>query len=85
MSPLKETWFVLFGGESGDGRGYPEYKGRTTSAKQALQFYLNEIKKLGSYAIGKVILYTDKEEITMSEQTLRNLTRTSVQRNTLSI
>lgn len=46
-------WFLLYGGESEDGRGPGRYMGRTTSPEVARQFYLDNIKG-NSYSVGRV-------------------------------
>lgn len=47
-----ENWFVLFAGSSPDGRGTPEYVGRTTDVEKAKQ-HLFDLRK-SPYGFGHV-------------------------------
>ena len=54
---ITETWYLLFGGTSIDGRGGGEYIGRTTSKDVAHGHYLGCLKD--PYSIGSVQIVTD--------------------------
>jgi hypothetical protein len=53
------VWYVLYGGESEDGRGYGVYKGRTKSAAQALTFYRANIKN-NPHSLGYIEALDDR-------------------------
>jgi hypothetical protein len=53
-----ETWYMLFDGESEDGRGEGEYHSRTTSKQKAMEFYSKIESNL--YSVGYVLIVTDK-------------------------
>ena len=58
------TWYLLFDGSSPDGRGNPNYIGRTTDKKKAVAHY----KKCKSpYSTGKVIIVTDDRHTQMDQ------------------
>ena len=52
-------WYLLFDGSSPDGRGEPDYVGRTTHKELALKHY----KKVNEspYSTGKVMIANDFE------------------------
>lgn len=54
----RETWFLLFGGQSSDGRGDGKYEGRTTDVKEAA----DHMRKVSSnpYSVGSVQIVTDE-------------------------
>ncbi len=52
-------WFLLFDGSSPDGRGYPDYIGRTTNRKEAHKHY--RLCKDNPYSTGCVKVATDTE------------------------
>lgn len=54
---LTETWYLLFGGSSADGRGPGEYQGRTTDREIALRHF-KECKN-NPYSVGYVLVVTD--------------------------
>lgn len=54
-----ETWFLLFGGSSADGRGPGNYEGRTTDASVALKHF-NKVQA-DPYSTGYVQVITDTE------------------------
>ncbi|MEG0063087.1 MAG: hypothetical protein RR740_00640 [Pseudomonas sp.] len=60
QTPVLTIWFLLYGGDSEDGRGMPVYKGRTISPEVALTFYRANIKN-NPYSTGNVSLVGDKE------------------------
>ena len=55
-----ETWFLLYNGESEDGRGSGKYCTRTTDVNVAKQHWV-EIKN-NPYSTGKVVAVTDTKE-----------------------
>ena len=60
-------WFIIYDGSSPDGRGFPQYHGRTKDAKLALKHF----KKCNDnpYSTGKVRIVTDREEgLAINEQ-----------------
>ena len=68
-----EYWYVLYSGQSEDGRGKPVYEGRTTDPRKALAHYRHHIKPLGSYATGRVDRISDNTvQFGMTEDELRN-------------
>lgn len=76
MSPISDDWYILYDGESEDGRGVPRYAGRTYSAIEAYHFYRDHILKTGPYGIGKVDRYTDDGcQTHVSESFLREMAR----------
>lgn len=52
-----ETWYLLFDGQSTDGRGSGEYIGRTTDKKRARTHY--EACRKSPYNTGGVQIVTD--------------------------
>jgi len=54
---MTETWYLLFGGSSPDGRGEGDYVGRTTDKKVAFKHF-NRISK-DPYSTGCVKIITD--------------------------
>jgi hypothetical protein len=52
-----ETWFLLFGGTSPDGRGQPVFVGRTTDKAKARKHYAKCRKN--PHSIGSVWIVTD--------------------------
>lgn len=64
--------FILYGGQSEDGRGLPEYKGKTFYPAHALTFYREHIKKAGGHAKGHVLACYDDVAIHVSEDWLKN-------------
>lgn len=52
-----ETWFLLFDGSSPDGRGQPDFAGRTTDKAKAKKHY--EACRKNPYSVGQVIIVTD--------------------------
>lgn len=58
---MKETWFLLFGGDSVDGMGSPKYIGRTTDPLVAKKHF-RQIKK-NPYSTGKVIICDDSKHV----------------------
>jgi len=54
---MKETWFILEGGSSPDGRGTPKYERRTTSGYEAF-VHLSKVAN-DPYSTGRVVAYTD--------------------------
>lgn len=56
---INDAWFLLFDGNSPDGRGQPKYVGRTTDEKTAAEHYA----KVSSnpYSTGEVVVVTDEE------------------------
>ena len=55
---MNPTWFLLFGGSSPDGRGDPEYVGRTLDADEARKHFLACQKD--PYSKGCVKIASDK-------------------------
>ena len=55
-----ETWYLLYDGDSVDGRGGARYVGRTTDRKQAEAHYHKCAKN--PYSTGYVLIITDKRE-----------------------
>ena len=53
-------WYLLYSGSSEDGRGYPQYTGRTLSKEVAYKHYL-EVSK-SPYSFGRVIIISDDRE-----------------------
>ena len=53
-----ETWFLLYGGTSEDGRGDGRYIGRTTDVLAAYKHYRDCAEN--PYSVGKVVIVTDK-------------------------
>ena len=62
-----ETWYLLFDGNSPDGRGEPEFISRTTNKYLARKHY--EECSNNPYSIGEVWYVTDKEHNTISFDT----------------
>lgn len=54
---MSDVWYLLYGGQSPDGRGEPKYVGRTIDKKVALAHF-NKVKK-SAYSSGKVVICTD--------------------------
>lgn len=52
------TWYLLFGGQSADGRGFGPYVGRTTDTDVAKAHY--EKCSKNPYSTGRVQIVTDK-------------------------
>lgn len=77
MTPISDDWYVLYGGESEDGRGVPRYVGRTYSAIEAYRFYRDHILKAGPYALGSVDRYSEENgcQSNVSESFLREMAR----------
>lgn len=57
----EETWFLLYGGISIDGRGESHYCGRTTDIEVAKQYYKNCADN--PFNNGGVIAFTDTKEV----------------------
>jgi hypothetical protein len=59
---IEPIWYILYGGDSDDGRGDPTYYGRTTDKEVAKAHW----KKCNSspYSIGKVVAFTDTKKHT---------------------
>ena len=55
-----EEWFLLYDGSSVDGRGSPDYFGRTKDRKLAME-WLKE-RETNPYSIARVMIITDTEE-----------------------
>jgi hypothetical protein len=55
------TWYILYDGESVDGRGNPKFVKRTTDKQEAIE-HLEYCKK-NPYSCGKVVAFTDTKEI----------------------
>ena len=56
---IKETWFLLFAGESEDGLGSGKYVGRTTDAKVA-EAHFRKIQD-NPYSTGRVNIVTEDD------------------------
>jgi hypothetical protein len=56
------TWYILYDGQSVDGRGNPEFYKRTTDKQEAMEHWKK--CKEDPYSIGKVVAYTDEQQIT---------------------
>ena len=52
---IKETWYLLYSGESADGRGFPSLTGRTLEITEAAK-HLKSIDN--PYCFGHVIIMT---------------------------
>lgn len=63
-----ETEYLLFFGTSEDGRGNPDYVGRTTDKKQAYKHF--KLCENNPYSNNKVMILTDDEFTTASESML---------------
>ena len=63
------TWFLLFDGQSPDGRGDGRYVGRTTDAKRAAWHF----RKVNGdpYSTGYVLIVTDTECRRADERAMR--------------
>lgn len=61
-----QDWYLLYGGESEDGRGIGRYAGRTTNPQTALDFYRKHISN-NPHSCGRVELITDKESRLLNE------------------
>lgn len=59
---MNEVWYLLYGGQSPDGRGEPKYTGRTLDKKVALAHF-NKVKK-SAFSIGKVVICNDTKLFT---------------------
>ena len=55
-----ETWFLLYGGNSSDGRGQGVYCGRTIDKHRAKKHY--DSCKDNPYSTGKVVIVSDRNE-----------------------
>lgn len=64
-------WFLLYGGTSEDGRGTPQYMGRTKHPSHALTFYRANIKPAGPYSCGKITAVFDDRMEDVTERWLR--------------
>lgn len=64
---MSETWFLLFDGSSPDGRGFPEYVGRTTDAKAAKKHFTKCHKN--PYSTGSVFIVTDHTNVSANPDT----------------
>lgn len=53
-----ETWYLLYGGQSTDGRGDGIYMGRTTDERKAKRH--QKICSSSHYSTGYVIIITDQ-------------------------
>lgn len=58
---MKETWFLLYGGESEDGAGSGRYEGRTSDKKLAKWHY--DACEANPYSVGYVLIVTDESAI----------------------
>lgn len=60
---IEPIWYILYDGDSGDGKGTPTYYGRTTDKEVAKEHW----KKCESsfYSIGKVVAFTDTKQYTI--------------------
>ena len=54
------AWFILYDGQSPDGRGQPQFCGRTTSVRIAKAHFIK--CNSNPYCTGKVQVVTDREE-----------------------
>lgn len=54
---IRETWYVLYGGTSTDGRGSPEFVCRTTNGFEAFRWFNNQTAN--PYSIGCVDIISD--------------------------
>jgi hypothetical protein len=61
------TWFLLFSGQSCDGRGQPAYTTRTEDIKVAKKHYKE--CKVNPYSFGYVAIITDKGYTIASDNT----------------
>ena len=61
------TWFLLFSGQSCDGRGQPTYMTRTEDVKIAKKHYKE--CKANPYSFGYVAIVTDKGYTIASDNT----------------
>jgi len=59
MNKKNEKWYLLFEGSSPDGRGDPNYKGRTKSATKAKEHF--DKCANNPYSTGKVVIVTDHD------------------------
>lgn len=62
----KCAWFLLYDGSSPDGRGHPEFVGRTTDPKEAKAHWE---KCQNPYSTGKVVIVTDEKQEQASVRT----------------
>lgn len=53
------TWYLLFEGSSADGRGNPDYVGRTTDPAAAKKHFRMVDYRKDPYSTGKVMIVTD--------------------------
>ncbi len=56
-------WYLLYGGESADGRGHGTYVGRTLSYDEARRHY--ETCRGNPYSVGYVTIIDDTSELRM--------------------
>lgn len=56
---MSETWYLLFDGQSEDGRGSPSYIGRTTDKWKAKAHF--DHCNMNPYSTGKVVIVTDEK------------------------
>ena len=61
---MTETWYLLYGGDSVDGRGPGEYEGRTCNVFAAAKHYVKITDN--PYSTGYVKVITDKEVVQYS-------------------
>lgn len=61
---MREVWYILFDGQSEDGRGPAAFKRRTTSEEVAFDFFVKLQKN--PFSTGFVRVYTDTKEIKLS-------------------
>lgn len=64
---IKEScciWYLLFRGQSEDGKGQPHYYTRTTNYNEVLDFY-NAYIKHNPYSISKIMVVTDTKYQTL--------------------
>jgi len=55
---MKEVWYLLFDGDSPDGRGTPAYAGRTLDVKKAMAHH--QKCKADPYCTGYTVIVSDK-------------------------
>ena len=61
-------WYLLFDGNSSDGRGEPKYAGRTTHKELAKNHFNKVDYHKNPYSIGKVMIVSDFSVIQATEK-----------------
>ena len=56
---IKDRWFLLYGGCSSDGRGTPEFEGRTTSIEEAAKHFRSVNNSAYSFGCVDIVSDTD--------------------------